>query len=169
MERDLGVQIDTDLKFREHASAAVAKATQILAVIWRSFALLDETTLPVLFKSLVGPHLEYGNLVWGPFNREDQRLIERVQRRAMRLVKHLRPKPYEERLRCLNLPSMYHRRRRGDMIATYQLLRGGIDVEESAFLKLTDSSTRGHPWKLQKGAPSRGGLRSVSECLQGKT
>ena len=65
LERDLGVQVDSLLKFRRQAAAAVAKANQVLAVIRRSFALINEETLPLLFKSLVRPHLEYGNLVWG--------------------------------------------------------------------------------------------------------
>ena len=67
LEKDLCVSIDPELKFREHASSAVGKATQVLAVIRRSFALLDEATLPMLYKTLVRPHLEYGNLIWGAF------------------------------------------------------------------------------------------------------
>ena len=67
VEKDLGVHIDSELKFREHAAAAVAKATQMLAVMRRSFALIDECTLPLLYKTLVRPHLEFGNLVMGPF------------------------------------------------------------------------------------------------------
>ena len=150
LERDLGVQIDTELKFREHASSAVSKATQILAVVRRSFALLDETTLPLLFKTLVRPHLEYGNLVWGPFNRADQRRVERVQRRATRLVASIRHKPYEERLRCVSLPSLYYRRRRGDMIHTYKLFHGEVDADPGKFFSLAGGITRGHPFKLQK-------------------
>ena len=119
--------MDAELKFREKAASAVAKATQILAVIRRSFTLLDDVTLPLLFKTLVRPHLECGNLVWGPFNRADQHLVERVQRRATRLVEHIRHKPYEERLRHLDLPSLYYRRRRADMIHVYQLFHGGVD------------------------------------------
>ena len=98
VERDLGVQVDTLLKFREQAAAAIAKATRVLAVIRRSFAQIDEVTLPLLFKSLVRPHLEYGNLVWGPFNRTDQKAVERVQRRATRLMSSIRHLEYPTRL-----------------------------------------------------------------------
>ena len=73
VEKDLGVHIDSELKFRQHASAAVAKAVQMLAVIRRSFVLINECTLPLLYKTMVRPHLEYGNLVWGPFCRADQK------------------------------------------------------------------------------------------------
>ena len=58
VEKDLGVLIDSELKFKQQAAAAVAKATQLLAVIRHSFALLDERPLPILYKSLVRPHLE---------------------------------------------------------------------------------------------------------------
>lgn len=123
----------------------------MLAVIRRSFALLNEVTLPLLFKSLVRPHLEYGNLVWGPFNRADQRAVERVQRRATRLVADIRHLEYQERLRVLKLPSLYYRRRRGDMIHVYQMLHGGVDVDATKMFTLhTGAPTRGHSLKLRK-------------------
>ena len=81
VEKDLGVHIDSELKFKKQAAAAVAKATQILAVIRRSSTRRTHASGP-LYKSLVLPHLEFGNLVWGPFNRTDQKKLERVQRRA---------------------------------------------------------------------------------------
>ena len=150
-ERDLGVIMEEDLKFRKQAAAAVSKASQILAVIRRSFAILDSTTLPLLFKTLVRPHLEYGNIVWGPFNRADEKLVERVQRRATKLVQDVRTLPYPERLRLLDLPSLYYRRRRGDMIMVYQILHGGVDLDPEVFFSVAARvPTRGHPWKLQK-------------------
>ena len=150
-EKDLGVFIDVDLKFRKQAAAAVSKASQVLAVIRRSFQLLDKTTLPMLFKTLVRPHLEYGNIVWGPFNRADQQLIERVQRRATKMVPDLRHLPYPQRLRTLKLPSLYYRRHQGDMIAVFQLLHGGMDLDPDVFLNTAVArNTRGHPWRLVK-------------------
>ena len=152
VEKDLGVHMDCQLKFRQQAAEAISKASRILAVIRRSFSLIDETTLPLLFRSMVRPHLEYANAVWGPFNREDQKRIERVvQRRATRLVASIRDRPYEERLQVLNLPSLYHRRRRGDMITVYQVLRQGVDVDAAKFFATAPASnTRGHQWKLVK-------------------
>ena len=150
-ERDLGVYIDPELKFRKQASSAVSKATQIMSLIRRSFANITEHTLPLLFKTLVRPHLEYGNIIWGPFNRADEKLVERVQRRATKMVESIRNKPYPERLRHLKLPSMYHRRRRGDMICIYQMLHSGLDIDPDKFVTPASSrENRGHPWKLFK-------------------
>ena len=151
VERDLGIHMDAELKFRQQAAAAVSKASQVMAVIRRSFQLLDRTTLPMLFKTLVRPHLEYGNIVWGPFNRTDQKRIERVQRRATKLVPELRNLPYQRRLQELHLPSLYYRRRRGDMIAVYQVLHGRLDLDPQIFFDTAIArDTRGHPWRLVK-------------------
>lgn len=151
VEKDLGIQLDHQLKFREQAAAAIARASHILATIRRSFSVIDETTLPLLFRTMVRPHLEYANAIWGPFNRNDQKRIERVQRRATKLVASVRQLPYEERLRALNMPSLYHRRRRGDMITVYQVLRGGVHVDPSQFFSTaTTTHTRGHRWKITK-------------------
>ena len=59
--------------------------------------------------------------------------------------------PYTERLKALRLPSLYYRRRRGDMIAVYQLMHQGMDLNAEDFFTLAaDTTTRGHPWKLRK-------------------
>ena len=150
-EKDLGIIVDSHMKFKHQASAAVSKASQMLAVVRRSFANIDQFTLPLLFKTIVRPHLEYGNSIWGPFNKGDQKLVERVQRRATKMVDSVRRLSYPERLRQLGLPSLHYRRRRGDMIAVYQVLHGGMDVPPDLLPTRNDSGrTRGHPWKLDK-------------------
>ena len=123
----------------------------MLAVIRRSFANIDQFTLPLLFKTMVRPFLEYGNTIWGPFSKTDQKAVERVQRRATRMVAAIKHLPYPDRLRRLGLPSLVYRRRRGDMVTVYQLIHGGMDVPENTFLRRNDSErTRGHQWKLHK-------------------
>ena len=150
LEKDLGVQMDQDLKFRKQAASAIAKASKVMGVIRKSFQKMDHDTLPILFRTLVCPHLEYCNAIWGPFNRADQILVERVQRRATKLVPSIKNKPYSERLKFLNLPSLYYRHKRGDMILVYQLLNAGVDVHPGIFFEKATSSTRGHKWKLKK-------------------
>ena len=150
-ERDLGVVVDDELKFHQHMAAAIAKASQMLAVVRRSFANLDEVALPLLFKTVVRPFLEYGNTIWGPFGKVDRKRLKRMQRRATRMVEAVRHLEYPEWLHKLGMPTLYYRRRRGDMITVYQLLHGGMAVDPETFLKRNCSEqTRGHPWKLRK-------------------
>ena len=68
--------------------------------------------------------------VWGPHYKMDQQKIERVQRRATKLIEDIKYLSYEERLCNLNMPSLQHRRLRGDMIDTYKIVTGIYDVDK---------------------------------------
>ena len=92
-EKDLGIFIDDKLKFHTHTSSVIKKANSILGLIKRSFSVLDENTLPRLYKSMVRPHLEYGNVIWGPHYKDDMKAIEKVQKRATKIVPSLKNLP----------------------------------------------------------------------------
>ena len=150
-ERDLGVIVDEQLKFHQQTAASVSKANQILGVIRKSFEVLDKVSLPLLLKSLVRPHLEYCNSVWGPNYRMDQQAVEGVQRRATKLVFSLRSLPYQERITRLCLPSLQYRRRRGDRIQVFNVINGIDRMDPDVFFTSSNTvSTRGHHLKLFK-------------------
>ena len=110
-EKDLGVHVDNELKFHQHSSIAIKKANQVLGAIKESCCTRDRTTIPLLYKSMVRPLLEYGNVIWGPFYKKDIKAVKSVQRRATKLVECVKDLPYEDRLQ-VKIPSLVYRRRR---------------------------------------------------------
>ena len=104
-----------------------------------------------IFKALVRPILEYGNVVWSPRSRKHIDHIEKVQKRFTKRIIGLKDLNYKTRLELLKLPSLEYRRARGDMIETYKLTHGFYDTETvGGLFSLHDSNTRGHPYKLTK-------------------
>ena len=148
-EKDLGVNIDEDLKFSEHIEIQVNKANKLLGLIRRSFTHLDKESMLILYKSLIRPLLEYGHSVTFPRFEKDKKLLERVQRRATKLIPELKDKEYEERLRILKLPSLQYRRERGDMIECYKYTHN-LYKSQPPFQLNTGTITRGHAYKIKK-------------------
>ena len=149
-EKDLGVEIDAELKFHKQTSSAVKKANRMLGVIKGTFKVKNEKNFPLLYMSLVRPHLEYANVVWGPHYILDQKAVENVPRIATKIIPNIKDLSYKERLRQLNLPSLQHRRKRGDMIQTYKVITGKVNLDKHSLFKFQNLNTRGHPHKIFK-------------------
>ena len=100
---------------------------------------------------IVRPHLEYCIQAWRPYRKKDIDKLERIQRRATKMIPKLRDLSYESHLLQCGLTTLETRRLRGDEIEVFKIVNGYEDVDRNMFFKLKEGSrTRGHKVALIK-------------------
>ena len=102
---DLGVQVDSKLRFSHYYENVVAKAHQRASLILRCFECRDPNVLFRAFITYVRPILEYCSPVWTPVYKTDIKRLESVQRRFTKKLDGLNHMSYEHRL---NTPAQNH-------------------------------------------------------------
>ena len=131
-EKDLGLTISADMKVSEQCGIAAAKGNQILGLIRRNIVYKEKELIIPLYKTIV-------------------RKLERVQRRATKMIPKLRNISYEMRLKECGLTTLETRRLRGDQIEVFKILNGYENIDRNIFFTLKEERrTRGHGVTLAK-------------------
>ena len=97
--------------------------------------------------------MEYAVQAWSP---KDIECLERIQRRATKMVRDLKNMNNQERLKAVGLQSL-QQRRRGDLIETFKILKGIEITDQNLFFQFAPlhQELRGHSLKLYKKGAER--------------
>ena len=149
-ERDLGVLVTDDLKFSRHCQEGRKKALRMLGALNRNVNYKSKDVMKRLYCAYVRPHLEYCMQACCSSLIKDIKSLERVQRKATKMVRGLRGKSYRERLISLNMFSLHYRRMRGDLIEVFKIYKGIDKLDFGKLFTINMNPTRGHSCKLVK-------------------
>ena len=99
---------------------AAKKGNKILGMIARTFVSRSKKVMLRLYKSLVRPNLEYCIQAWRPHLVTDIEVLEKVQRRATRMMVGSRDMTYERRLKFVGFNYVGDQKREGGFIRSVQ-------------------------------------------------
>ena len=140
VEKNLGVSVDQSLSGSSQCAVAGA----------RSIEYKSKEVILTLYNTLVRPHLEYWVQLWETHFKKDIETLEKVQRRATRLIPCIRDRSYKD-LRMVNLFRLSKRKLGGDLIEAFNFIKGINKVNYKLFFRVSlVNRTRGHKWKLVK-------------------
>ena len=110
------------MKWDVQVRHSVAKENRMLGLIRKSFKFLEKHNTTLLYKSLIRPRLEYVISSWSPYCVKDINELEKVQRRATRMVPELRGFSYAHSLNKMDLTNLQIRKRRDDFIQMFKII-----------------------------------------------
>ena len=89
-EKYLGVTMNANMKVSEQCRIAASKGNQVIGMIRRNITYKEKSLIIPLYKSIVRTHLEYFIQAWNPHLRKDVDMLEKIYRRATKLIPELR-------------------------------------------------------------------------------
>ena len=126
----LGILFSEDMKWHNHINNVAKKANSTLGFLRRNLRYCPKDCRKNAYLALVRSKLEYGSVVWDPYQQNDINRLERIQRSAARFVTrdyHSRQEgAVTDMLHQLDLLPLQERRRHQRLTFLYKLVKGDV-------------------------------------------
>jgi hypothetical protein len=145
---DLGIYIDSKLKFTTHCQHLAAKCSRMVGCIFRTFSSRKKSIILQAYHTYVLPLLNYCSSVWRPHLVGNIEILEKIQRRFTKrlLQHHSQQLDYSQRLQHLGLATVHEHLLKNDLCQLYHIYHKDTCLDN--FLTHCTSCTRGSLHKL---------------------
>ena len=148
----LGVTVSKNLQWHDQVGTVTKKANSTLHMVARNLRYCPRKSRTLAYCSLVRLKLEYCASVWDPHQQQDIESLEKVNRRATRVVYN---KSWRDRkvsptalLKELGWSPLEERRRTQRLCMMYKIVHGLVAVPPTHLVK-PNRQLRGHRYKYQ--------------------
>ena len=95
----LGLWFDPSLNWKKHVDCISKKISQRIGVQARIRPFISTTTANTLFKTMIAPIIDYGDIMWSKGPQRNLKRIQKLQNKACRVILRCR-----RRTRMANIP-----------------------------------------------------------------
>ena len=127
--------MNANMKVSEQCRIAASKGSQALGMIRRNITYKGKSLIVHLYEAIVRPQLEYCIQAWSAYLRNDIDMLEKIQKRATKLIPGLKYLRYDERLKECRLTTLETRRLSGGggQIEVFKILNGYENIDSNRF------------------------------------
>ena len=143
----LGLTIQNDMRWNTHIISVAKEASKCLGFLKRCRKYFSASDIRKIYVSYIRPRMEYNSHVWTGASRSSLELLDRVQRRAIKII--------GDKSISDSLESLEHRRCVGSISLFYRYFNGNCSREVHELLpelktfgRSTRSSSRAHSFHM---------------------
>ena len=147
--KDLGVIVDTKMRFHEHVRGVVNRSKGLVNQLLRGTICRSRHFMIKLFISHIRPLMDFSARLWNVGYLGYVRSLEQVQRCWVSQTEGMEDLQYEACLKQLGVYSVYGRLLRGDLIKIWQAFHPTSDVGLAGLFDMqSHTATRSNGFKL---------------------
>lgn len=131
----MGVQVTEKGDFKKHIGNITARCRQVSGWLLRTFRNRNEYFMRFLYRTYIGPHLDYACQVWAPTSLKEMDSLEGVIRAWTRRIPSLQGYHFWDRLKRIRLSSVQRRIERYTILYAWKMIEAHVSTNGAVTAK----------------------------------